>query len=47
MIQFAKHHAMWNIIGLAIIVLVTAFFVKKLIHDARQQPVAVKVVFVK
>jgi len=44
MIQLTKHHAKWHLLGLIIIVLVTAFFVVKLIHDARRQPVAVQTI---
>ena len=43
MIQFAKHHRVWNLLGLSLIVLATTFVVVKLIYDARRQPVAVKV----
>jgi hypothetical protein len=44
LIQFAKHHAKWHIIGLALIVLVTGYIVVKLISDAKKQPVKVTVV---
>lgn len=41
MIQFAKHHAKWHILGLALIVVATGYVVVKLISDARRQPVKV------
>jgi len=44
MIQFAKHHTKWHIIGLSLIVLATAFVVVKLVSDAKKQPVKVTVV---
>lgn len=44
MIQFARYHTRWHIIGLALIVLATGYVVVKLISDAKKQPVKVTVV---